>query len=603
MPLSNNRINFASNPYGDTGAMGNILFSAPEKAQPPKPRIPRLESSIGNTLTTAQLEASGKLIKKKVEDPVFGSQRSSSEINEETGKKLLGEATNTLTQTASTKEGRELLKKGLDLLKPSVTPFAGATSAASVASLANPVVSSGVQSAIAQGANLSKAANVIKTVEPLAKSVVPAADAGMKAVQLGSKAASTATTAASTTASTATSATGGALSGIGAIGSLGLSLGTGLLGTGISMWGSNQEEKSLNRADLKGYGWSQAAKYGGMGLSLGSTVGSFFGPVGTLIGGGIGAGLGAIGGGIYGYFNKKKILRERSEEQQKVDAANKRIKEENYVTMTQYRDQLKQKNFMDQVNNLENAMAYKRGGILLKYANVSDAIIIEETIEPKKLINVPIFKMGGEITSAEESYVNFEALTDEDKDKYLQAVYELSQKGEDLVSISKKTKLAPKTVESIQQYFAKMMEEQSQQAATPEYKKGGKVMLKKKVQACNCGCTPKFKRGGTLDLQKEHVIINGPSHDEYNKTGVKGDRGLPVVKMTKGGQAIKVAEIESDELVLGKSASDKLRKLKSDLSKHSDVNSPEHNKIKEDIAELLHKELANNTYDYSNLMS
>ncbi len=128
-------------------------------------------------------------------------------------------------------------------------------------------------------------------------------------------------------------------------------------------------------------------------------------------------------------------------------------------------------------------------------------------------------------------------------------------------------------------------------------------MLKKKVQSCNCGCTPKFKRGGTLDLQKQHVIVNGPSHDEYNKTGVKGDRGLPVVKMTKGGQAIKVAEIESDELVLGKSASDKLRILKSNLSKHSDPNSPEHNKIKEDIAELLHKELANNTYDYSNLMS
>jgi hypothetical protein len=593
MPLSNNRINFASNPYADTGAMGNVLFSAPEKAQPLKLKVPRIESSIGNSITAAQQDlVSGKLIK-KLENPVFNSGKSDSDINKETGSKLLGETLGTLGSDT----GKQLLKQGVDFLQT-----AKALKAATAAS------------------NLAKATTGLQMAEPLSKAITPAVEAGMKAVDFTSKTASSlapitsvgttavvpgATTAASTAVTTGAKVggIGSKIANLGTLGSLGLSAGVGLLGTGLSMWGDNQEQKSLNRADLKGYGWSQATKYGGMGMSLGSTVGSFFGPVGTLIGGGIGGALGAIGGGIYGYFNKKKILNQRADEQKKVSEANARIKEENYVTMTQYRDQLKQKNFTDQVNNLGNTMAYKRGGILLKYADVSDAVIIEETVEPRKLKNVPIFKMGGEITSTEESYVNFEALTDEDKDKYLQAVYELSQKGEDLVSISKKTKLAPKTVESIQQYFAKMVEEQSQQAATPEYKKGGKVMLKKKVQSCNCGCTPKFKRGGTLDLQKQHVIVNGPSHDEYNKTGVKGDRGLPVVKMTKGGQASKVAEIESDEFVLSRGPSNELRTLKEKLSSHKDKKSPEYNKIKEAIAELIYNELANNTYDYSNLMS
>jgi len=594
MALSNNRLNFASNPYGDTASMNNPLFSAPEKAQVPK-KMPTVESSIGNSLNVNDENKIRERLAKKIEEPVFGTGKTSKQINEETGSKLLSETINTLGSDT----GKDFLKQGVEFLQT-----AKALKAVKAAS------------------DLSKATTGLKMAEPLSKALTPAVDAGMKAVDLGTKSASSlagttaalpgaATTATNAATTATTAATTGAkvaeagskLSNLGSLGSMGLSLGAGLLGTGISMWGDNQEQKSLNRADLKGYGWSQAAKYGGMGLSLGSSIGSIFGPVGTLIGGGIGAGLGAIGGGIYGYFNKKKILKERAEEQKRVSEANARIKEENYVTMTQYRDQLKQKNFADQVNNLGNAMAYKRGGILLKYADVSDAVIIEETVEPKKLKEVPIFKMGGKITSEQESYIDFGALNDEDKDKYLQAVYELSQKGEDPVSISKKTKLNPKVVQSIQEYFSKMAKEQQQEPATPEYKKGGKVMLKKKVQSCDCGCTPKFKRGGTLDLKKEHVIVNGPSHDEYNKTGVKGDRGLPVVKMTKGGQAFKVAEIESDELVLGKNASDKLRKLKEQLSSHKDQKSPEHNKIKEAIAELLHSELANNTYDYSNLMS
>ena len=102
---------------------------------------------------------------------------------------------------------------------------------------------------------------------------------------------------------------------------------------------------------------------------------------------------------------------------------------------------------------------------------------------------------------------------------------------------------------------------------------------------------PLLRRGGPVDIQKENVIIDGPSHDEENNTGVKGDRGLPVVKDGK-----KIAEIESLELVLNSKSSNKLDSLIKEFNKTKDI------KIKEQIGELLSYELGHNTYDYSNLL-
>lgn len=99
---------------------------------------------------------------------------------------------------------------------------------------------------------------------------------------------------------------------------------------------------------------------------------------------------------------------------------------------------------------------------------------------------------------------------------------------------------------------------------------------------------PKFRRGGELDLQKENVILDGPSHDEHNNTGVKNDKGLAVVHKNA-----KVAEIESLELVLNKNASTKLEQL-TDKYKRT-----KNKKVLDQIAELTSKEISENTYDYS----
>jgi hypothetical protein len=107
------------------------------------------------------------------------------------------------------------------------------------------------------------------------------------------------------------------------------------------------------------------------------------------------------------------------------------------------------------------------------------------------------------------------------------------------------------------------------------FKKGGKLI-------------PRFRRGGELDLEKENVILDGPSHDDHNKTGVKGDKGLPVVN-----KGVKVAEIESLELVLNKKSSVEIEKLSEQYKKTGDK------KILDKIGSIMKKEINDNTYDYS----
>ncbi len=129
---------------------------------------------------------------------------------------------------------------------------------------------------------------------------------------------------------------------------------------------------------------------------------------------------------------------------------------------------------------------------------------------------------------------------------------------------------------------------------TPIFKTGGSVEeikpeLLKKVETVIP--TPKFRRGGTIETKMSNVIVDGPSHDEENNTGVKGDKGLPVVKDGK-----KIAEIESLELVMNRNSSAELERLVKEYKKGGDI------KIKERIADILEYEFKYNTYDYSNLM-
>lgn len=612
MGTSNSRLNFYTNPYSDTGSLGNALFSKPELAQVPTFTKRDVPSSLGNATSLEQENLlRGKLIK-KINDPVFKTGKSDSDINKETGQELLKSSADLLTDTTSKaladptiretiKTGAQktgqaikgLFDKGTQVGSAAVSTGStiGTSATKALADASAATTSTAVKGAVETGSKLSAATGALKVAEPVGKLTVGAADTGLKAADIGTQAATTAS------------------KGVSAATSLGVGLATAAAGIGLSAWGDNLEKKAREKDDLKGYGWAKAAQYAGKGTSYGGTIGTTIGNIilpgaGGFVGNLIGSGVGFLAGGLYGLISgnseKKKILRERNEEQQRVSQANKRINDENYVTMTQYRDQMRQKNLMDSIGS--NVASARRGGILMKYANVSDAVIIEETPKApaKKLNEIPIFKMGGALP--EQSYVDFQKLKDEDKKKYVAAVYQLSQEGNDIKGISKKTKLHPKVVQALQEYIAKSLEEQQAQTQeqtaqpTQEYKRGGKMLMKKKVEACSCGCTPKFRRGGKLDIQKENVILDGPTHDEFNKTGVKGDKGLPVVKMTKGGNAFKVAEFEGGEMVLNHKVSNEIQKLRQ-LIKSGNT------KAKNDLAELLQRELGTNTYDYTKLMS
>jgi len=118
-----------------------------------------------------------------------------------------------------------------------------------------------------------------------------------------------------------------------------------------------------------------------------------------------------------------------------------------------------------------------------------------------------------------------------------------------------------------------------------------------KVGSCGCGCSvakPKlFRRGGPLDVAKENIILDGPSHEIENNTGIKNDKGLPIVSLQNGGKfAKKAAEIESGELVLNLRAT-KQAELLASKAKKGDT------KAAEELANLLEIELGSNTHDYT----
>jgi hypothetical protein len=101
-----------------------------------------------------------------------------------------------------------------------------------------------------------------------------------------------------------------------------------------------------------------------------------------------------------------------------------------------------------------------------------------------------------------------------------------------------------------------------------------------------------LRRGGALETKKKNVIVDGPSHEEENNTGKKGDKGLPVVK-----NGVKVAEIESKELVVNANASAALMALYKRYKETKDES------LVAEIEALMKKELIENTYDYSNLLA
>lgn len=144
-------------------------------------------------------------------------------------------------------------------------------------------------------------------------------------------------------------------------------------------------------------------------------------------------------------------------------------------------------------------------------------------------------------------------------------------------------------VARIKSIYEAPKEEEKPRSIVKEFKKGGTLEDTKKPEKIVFKMNndiPVFRRGGKMDLQKQNVIVDGPSHDELNKTGVDGDKGIPVVSKNA-----KVAEIESRELVINKKSSAEIEELVKKAKKDP--------KAQEELGELLSKELAENTYDYT----
>jgi len=410
-----------------------------------------------------------------------------------------------------------------------------------------------------------------------AKATADALKAANAAKNIGTTGAAGAQVGTAAAKGAATAATGATSAAVGAVTSLGLSL----AGTGLGIAGQAMENKSFKRRNLKGYGVSQVAEYAGKGLSAGSAIGGLFGAPGALIGGAIGTAAGAIGGGIYGMWNKKKVLKGR-------DEADKFIADANAFNNSRYKmDTIK----YNDIQNSRNAMQYKRGGILKYKREESIGKPVANIPTKKKLKDTPIFALGGTM----QSFLDPNSLPEEEQQQLiglLQNDFAEQQKTgkpldmDGLTNIASKYNLDP-------QWLVEMLQAQQEQSSQPTYKKGGKMKLKAKVKSCNCGCSDKpmmFRRGGSLDLEKSNVIVDGPSHGEFNNTGVKGDKGLPIVK-----NGHKIAEIESGELIINKESSDKIQQLRKEAIK-GDA------KAKENLGKLLHEELAKNTYDYTTLL-
>jgi len=603
--MENSRLNFSnSNPMNNPAFLSNMnpLLGTSNKENEPRPlKDPTKSPLFGNKDSKYDVTEAYKKtdFTKKLKNPTFGEAPTAAELQAQLGQAAIQGVGGAAGQKVATEIGKKVAGKGTET---AITNTLGTTS--NVLSNSAAVAKSAASMTWNAGANAAivvpKVATPVYTIAGQgAGKALSAVEPAGKLVDFGSKAGSGATTAATSTGKEVGKAAAKGAGGMSNLASAGVSLGVGLLGTGMDIYGGHLQKKAESRDDLKGYTGAQTLKWAGKGVSWGSTIGSVIPGVGTLVGAAVGGALGAIGGAIGGSIQKKKILRTRENEKNAVAKQNQEIEERNRILAGRTQDLVNNQRYMQDTENL-----------MLQNARIGGPLLAGRYIEPqtKRLINkvkpaentlssIQIFKLGGSLKKSKEQFIDFASLQDDQKEEYLAEVHSLSEEGADIKTISTKTKLHPKVVYALQKYLSE------QQKETVEYKRGGRVrLMKKNVASCACGCTPKFRRGGQLEVEKQNVIIDGPTHDELNKTGVKGDKGLPVVKIDKDGKAFKVAEIERNELVLNKKATEVLASLRKKLNS-SNEDSDEYKKVKLEIADLLQTELKDNTYDYSNLMS
>lgn len=375
--------------------------------------------------------------------------------------------------------------------------------------------------------------------------------------------------------------------------------GAGMPGVGMAVGAAGKiGGEALKKGGHEGWGGALS------GAATGASMGMAAGPIGMAVG----AGVGAIAGGIKGQMDKKKRLRQEAKDETARLTHNKRVKDMRNKTIGQAQDLAAYQGILSAAKG--GVIRYKKGGLLYGELNVAEAqAYLNSLKEPNKssgkLEDVPMFQMGGAIAGSAQQ-----------QDKQMQlfkTAYQMYKDGISIPDIATKLKIKPELAQKLIKAFTEKDKAETKKSPSNfttnntvnQFKKGGKAPTFKKggkTTKCKKGCKCKsclgkgtnmaliFRRGGKVDLEKTNVIIDGPSHEDYNSTGVKGDKGLPVVKNGK-----KVAEIESDELVINAKSAKEIEFLRNKAKKGD-------KKAKEELAELLHKELAHNTYDYSNVM-
>lgn len=311
------------------------------------------------------------------------------------------------------------------------------------------------------------------------------------------------------------------------------------------------------------------------GAAQGASMGMVAGPIGAIVGGVVGAGAGALQG------SAKKSEREAMEF--KTEAARKlhNLKMEKLRNQTIGRGE-DLAAYQSIVNSTGKTGSYRSGGLLRYYEVDMDEArkYIERLVKER---SVTKHQIGGTIGGTVDNKLEEPSNTD----KLLSIAYKMITEGKSPKEIAEALKVDEKTFRLIMGQAIKLKSPpipgETPLSITPDntmgsYRSGGPIF--------NFNIRS-LRRGGPLDVIKQNVIVNGPSHDDLNKTGVKGDKGIPVVH-----KGIKVAEIESKELVINAGAMSEIERLRKEFEAGN-------KEVIDKLGELLIAELGENTYDYN----
>ena len=305
------------------------------------------------------------------------------------------------------------------------------------------------------------------------------------------------------------------------------------------------------------------------GAGQGASMGMALGPIGAAVGAVVGAGVGAFAG--------KRKQDKRTAGEFVADAAKKRekrlMRNLQNQTIGQQEDLTA---YQSIVGRAGKTASYESGG-LLRYSEVNMDTAREYVARLVKERAIAKHQQGGKVSGE----VN-------QTEKLLSVAYDMFKDGKTPKQIATALKVDEKTFKIIMNKVVQMKNKpKSEDTKLTTTDMGSPTMMFKEGGPVFDFNMKSLRRGGPIDINKQNVIVDGPSHDDLNKTGIKGDKGIPVVH-----KGIKIAEIESKELVMNAKAMNEIEKLKKKIESGDDD-------VMEKLGELLVEELGDNTYDYN----